>query len=142
MLPIAFVVGTARSGRQFLRHNLVWRPNMFTGLVQEPSYSAFASGASCYARSIIQAAGARLLRKRHAFSIIDARATRRLFRRAQGRLERGNRAPAYVSTPAAAVKRRKMVSETSLVAMLLMLIMTAALLLYVRQTRRPGVVYR
>ena len=141
MLPIAFVVGTARSGRQFLRHNLVWRPNMFTGLVQEPSFSAFASGASCYARSIIQAAGARLLRKRHAFSIIDAPATRRLFRRAQGRLERGNCAPARVS-PAAAVQSRGMVPDTSLVAMLLMLIMTTALLAYARQTGRPGLVYR
>ena len=141
MLPIRFVVGTARRGRPFLRRCLLQRPNMSTGPVQEPSFSAFASGAS-YARSVIQAAGARLLRQRHAFSIIDARATRRLFLRAQGRLERGSCTPAYVSTPAAAVKRRKMVPDTSLVAMLLMLIMTAALLLYVRQTGRPGVVYR
>ncbi len=142
MLPIPFVVGTARPGRPFLRRCLVQRPNISTGPVQEPRFSAFACGASCYARSIIQAAGARLLRKRHAFSIIDAPATQRLFRRARRRRERGDCAPACVSTSAAAVKGQGVVPDTSLVAMLLMLIMTTALLAYARQTGRPGLVYR
>ena len=122
MLPNLFVVGAAKSGTTSLQRYLAQHPDVFMCPVQEPNYFAFAGGLPDFAGPDLPGADARLrrrlLQERYAFSIVDASAYQRLFRRARRRPVCGDCSPAYLAAPAAATRIRGLVPEARIVAIL------------------------